>query len=558
MFVLQWFDRLRFSYKLAILLSPCFVAFMSLAVWNGYANKVVDEINQQVDDAHKIRGDVMIASLVALHYGAAVDNQIPDTIRIKREELKEILGRISEAKGWSEKLDNAPLAKGYIELVRQVDRILVLEARVGAGVVEEAALLGDMASTFNQALQTHIDSLSQHRLKLRSDLASWNIVVLVVGTLLSAAFGLWISRSLINQLGGEPNFAAKTAGRIAEGDLTVIIETKPNDQSSLLFAMKRMNDSLVGIVSDVRGSTDAIGTAALEIAAGSSDLSKRTEEQASSLEETASNMEALTATVKQNAENAKQANQLSMSASDIAVKGGQAVSEVVHSMASISASSKKIVDIISVIESIAFQTNILALNAAVEAARAGEQGRGFAVVAAEVRNLAQRSAAAAKEIKTLIGDSVDKVDIGSKQADQAGATMNEIVTAVKRVTTIMSEIAAASSEQSAGIEQVNQAIIQMDDATQQNAALVEQAAAAAEAMHEQADSLTEAVSVFKLAVNKDGTQTSGAKSMVVAERRMQKNTSNSGISHSASVAPPKGERKLDNVKKGIDEDWKEY
>jgi methyl-accepting chemotaxis protein len=220
-----------------------------------------------------------------------------------------------------------------------------------------------------------------------------------------------------------------------------------------------------------------------------------------------------------------------MSASDIAVKGGQAVSEVVHSMASISASSKKIVDIISVIESIAFQTNILALNAAVEAARAGEQGRGFAVVAAEVRNLAQRSAAAAKEIKTLIGDSVDKVDIGSKQVDQAGATMNEIVSAVKRVTDIMSEIAAASSEQSAGIEQVNQAIIQMDDATQQNAALVEEAAAAAEAMHEQADRLSEAVSVFKLAADRGGARTSAAKPVVVLERHIQKIIAKPEIAH---------------------------
>ena len=209
-------------------------------------------------------------------------------------------------------------------------------------------------------------------------------------------------------------------------------------------------------------------------------------------------MEELTSTVKQNAENAKQANQLAANASDIAVKGGQVVGEVVQTMASISTSSKKIVDIISVIEGIAFQTNILALNAAVEAARAGEQGRGFAVVATEVRNLAQRSAAAAKEIKTLIGDSVDKVDAGSRQVDQAGATMNEIVDAVKRVTDIMAEIAAASNEQSAGIEEVNQAIIQMDEVTQQNAALVEEAAAAAESMQEQAGSLMQAVSVFKL------------------------------------------------------------
>jgi methyl-accepting chemotaxis protein len=238
--------------------------------------------------------------------------------------------------------------------------------------------------------------------------------------------------------------------------------------------------------------------AAQQIAAGNTDLSQRTEEQASSLEETASSMEELTATVKQNADNAKQANQLAGSASEVTVKGGSVVSQVVTTMSSITESSKKIVDIISVIDGIAFQTNILALNAAVEAARAGEQGRGFAVVASEVRNLAQRSAAAAKEIKTLIGDSVEKVELGSKLVASAGKTMDDIVSSVKRVTDIMSEITAASQEQSAGIEQVNQAITQMDQVTQQNAALVEQAAAAAESMKDQTVKMSQAVGVFKL------------------------------------------------------------
>jgi methyl-accepting chemotaxis protein len=263
--------------------------------------------------------------------------------------------------------------------------------------------------------------------------------------------------------------------------------------------MKGTLQQLTGIVRGIKASTDMISTASHEIAAGNEDLSSRTEQQASSLEETASSMEELTSTVLQNAENAKQANQLAAGASDVAVKGGEVIGQVVRTMSSINESSKKITDIISVIDGIAFQTNILALNAAVEAARAGEQGRGFAVVAAEVRTLAQRSAAAAKEIKQLIGDSVHEVDSGTRLVDEAGKTMEQIVSAVKRVTDIMSEIAAASQQQSSGIAEVNQAITQMDQVTQQNAALVEEASAAAESMKQQAQQLVQAVAVFKLA-----------------------------------------------------------
>jgi len=293
--------------------------------------------------------------------------------------------------------------------------------------------------------------------------------------------------------------AVAIAQRVAAGELDSNVKVMGKDEiSDLLLALKEMDDSLVKIVSEVRDGTEAIATASAEIASGNADLSSRTESQASSLEETASSMEELTDTVKQNAENARQANQLVVSASDFAAKGGKVVGQVVTTMGSIKDSSRKIVDIIGVIDGIAFQTNILALNAAVEAARAGEQGRGFAVVAAEVRNLAQRSAGAAKEIKALIGDSVEKVDVGSKLVDEAGRTMDEMVTSVKHVADIMSEITAASQEQSAGIGEVNVAITQMDEMTQQNAALVEQAAAAAESMQEQAAMLAQAVSVFKL------------------------------------------------------------
>jgi methyl-accepting chemotaxis protein len=320
----------------------------------------------------------------------------------------------------------------------------------------------------------------------------------IVGLFLGSVLALWITRSITVPL----NKAVDIAKRVAEGDLMGRIETGAKDETGqLLQALHDMNESLAKTVCQVRTGTEAIATASCEIASGNTDLSRRTESQASSLEETASSMEELTSTVRQNAENARQANQLVVSASDYAVKGGKVVGEVVNTMGSIKESSRKIVDIIGVIDGIAFQTNILALNAAVEAARAGEQGRGFAVVAAEVRTLAQRSAGAAKEIKALIGDSVEKVDAGSKLVDEAGMTMQEIVTSVKHVADIMSEITAASQEQSVGIEQVNLAIAQMDEMTQQNAALVEQAAAAAESMQDQAGSLAQAVSIFKLEHN---------------------------------------------------------
>jgi methyl-accepting chemotaxis protein len=318
-----------------------------------------------------------------------------------------------------------------------------------------------------------------------------------IGVALTLIVGLVI-RSLERAIGGEPGHAAQAAARIATGDLTVDIPVRAGDQDSLMAAIKAMRDKLTLIVTEVRSGTDAIATASGQISSGNQDLSSRTEQQASSLEETASSMEELTSTVKQNADNARQANQLAVTASEIAVRGGSAVAQVVTTMGAINESSKKIVDIITVIDGIAFQTNILALNAAVEAARAGEQGRGFAVVATEVRSLAQRSAAAAKEIKSLIDASVANVDAGTKLVDQAGATMDEVVDGVKRVTDIMAEITAASQEQSMGIEQVNQAVALMDEATQQNAALVEEAAAAAESMRDQASGLVQVVSVFKL------------------------------------------------------------
>ena len=306
--------------------------------------------------------------------------------------------------------------------------------------------------------------------------------------------------------------AVDIARKVADGDLTAQIDASAKDETGqLLQALKDMNTSLLNIVGEVRSGTDSIATSSTQIAAGNQDLSSRTEEQAGSLEETASSMEELTSTVKQNADNARQANQLAASAAQVAVKGGAVVAQVVGTMQSINTSSNKIVDIISVIDGIAFQTNILALNAAVEAARAGEQGRGFAVVASEVRNLAQRSASAAKEIKTLIGASVEQVNAGSMLVAQAGSTMNDIVDSVQRVSDIITEITAASSEQSVGIDEINRAIGQMDAVTQQNAALVEESAAAAESMQHQAHNLAQVVSVFKL--NGQQASVSGMKGM---------------------------------------------
>ena len=402
---------------------------------------------------------------------------------------KALLARIAESRAKTDPLIDKAVAFGQAHQSAEAIQVLMTEVRP----VQRAwlAALDDLHAfqkkrTANSVMDAEAAYASARVLMLS----------LAAAAVLLGVFIAWlITRSITTPI----RQAVQVAQTVAAGDLSSQIVVKSKDEAGqLLQALKEMNDSLVKIVGQVRTGTDTITTASSQIAAGNLDLSSRTEEQASSLEETASSMEELTSTVKQNAENARQANQLVVSTAEVAVRGGSVVAQVVDTMSSINASSKKIADIIGVIDGIAFQTNILALNAAVEAARAGEQGRGFAVVAAEVRNLAQRSAGAAKEIKALIEDSVGKVDNGGKLVDEAGKTMDEIVNSVKRVTDIMSEIAAASQEQSAGIEQVNQAVGQMDEMTQQNAALVEEAAAAAESLQDQAGKLSQAVGVFKL------------------------------------------------------------
>jgi methyl-accepting chemotaxis protein len=445
------------------------------------------------------------------------------SLKVMQDSLRGIVGEIRDIvaaanKGdFSTKMDlngKAGYTKELSELLNQLsntvdgafkDTIRVADALARGDLSQKVTT--EYQGAYNQvkvSVNTTADSLTKIVAEIRDIVAAANKGDFSIKLDMSGKAGYTKELSeLLNQLSDTVDIAFKdtihVAQSLAKGDLTQVVT---RDYQGAFNDVKQNLNTTVGnlksLVTEVKVSVDSIGTASKEIASGNTDLSQRTEEQASSLEETAASMEELTSTVKQNADNAKQANQLAHSASSVAEKGGAVVQEVVGTMSSINESSRKIVDIISVIDGIAFQTNILALNAAVEAARAGEQGRGFAVVAAEVRNLAQRSAAAAKEIKTLIGDSTEKVEIGTKLVDDAGKTMEEIVNAVKRVTDIMSEISAASAEQSQGIEQVNQAITQMDEVTQQNAALVEEAAAAAESLEEEAQNLTRSVSVFKM------------------------------------------------------------
>jgi methyl-accepting chemotaxis protein len=388
----------------------------------------------------------------------------------------------------------------------QVAKNAVLEAKKAGNIEEGMRLYQEQFEPATALYKAKVEDMLTLERRIIDDIATRiedanqrNTELCITLSVLMLAFGgvcaYLTARSITTPLAS----AVKVAQTVASGDLTTRFDEQPRDEvGDLMRALHSMNDSLAKLVGEVQAGTQAIANASSEIATGNLDLSARTEQQAGALEETASSMEELTTTVKHNADNAGQANQLAQAASQVAGRGGDIVGQVVETMGSIDASSRKIVDIIGVIDGIAFQTNILALNAAVEAARAGEQGRGFAVVASEVRNLAQRSAAAAKEIKGLIGDSVEQVNVGAALVQQAGATIKEVVDSVARVTDIMGEITAASREQSSGIDQVNEAITQMDRSTQENAALVEEAAAAAGSLQEQAGKLAQAASRFRL------------------------------------------------------------
>ncbi len=514
---MQWYANLKIGRKLIV----AFAAVMLLATLLGlFAIRELGVVNNASTDIANnwlpsIRTVGQIeASLARYRISEATHIVLTDHAEMATVE-KSMATRIDTLRKQMtayEALISEPEEKRvYAEFQKTLDDYLGVSRKMIALSLEDqnaqaATLLrGDSSKLFRAAFE-QLDTLIKINDEgaTSSDTAADQVYATARNTILTLlallvavgmALAVYVARGVATPL----EEAVGIASRVAQGDLSALIVSSTRDETGqLMDSLRSMNDSLLKVVGEVRQGTDTIATASAEIASGNLDLSRRTEGQASSLEETASAMEELTSTVQQNADNARQANQLAQSASGIATDGGKVVSEVIATMDAISASSRKIVDIISVIDGIAFQTNILALNAAVEAARAGEQGRGFAVVATEVRNLAQRSAAAAREIKTLIDDSVLQVDSGTALVQKAGATMAEVVSSVRRVSDVVAEISAASGEQSTGIAEVNRAITQMDEVTQQNAALVEQAAAAAGSMQEQAANLAAVVSVFRL------------------------------------------------------------
>jgi methyl-accepting chemotaxis protein len=500
---------LAFGLVLVLMMTQALIGTSRMASINASLDGIVNDNNIQIKAITEMRQSVMSIGLATRNMALSTDSDQKalegDRIADDRDEYNayvETLGRLVTSADGKLVLAKIAAAKALTDpLTDQVIALLLKERQGEANALlvnavwpnqrKWIATLDEMVRMQERRAEVAAETAHHSYLTARLLTLALGALALLLGT--SAAWA--VTRSITGPLGE----AVDVARRVARGDLTGEVRLSSNDEAGqLMQALKEMHDSLVLIVAQVRTGTDTIALASSDIAAGNRDLSARTEQQACSLEQTASSMEQLMATVKQNAEHARQADQMARSASQVALKGGTVVAQVVHTMGSINTSAKRIVDIISVIDGIAFQTNILALNAAVEAARAGEQGRGFAVVASEVRSLAGRSAGAAKEIKVLIEDSVKRVADGTLLADQAGATMQEIVASVTRVTDIMDDISSASNEQTAGIEQINQAVSHLDSVTQQNAALVEQAAAAASALQAQASNLAQVVDLFTL------------------------------------------------------------
>jgi methyl-accepting chemotaxis protein len=515
---MKWFDRLSvmnkllLSFAVVIVITACVGGTGVLALSKMHA--LTEEIGARhldgvywVEEAnkHKLNTDLaaanltfaddtgkeklkqgMSASLASMH--RALDNTHATIVSADGIALFDAAAK--RAVAWEEIVQ---MQMGVKPMPVALDQMGLIQQAIAAS--EETRMAFERLADFKRQRATE----AQRKSTAEYESMRLVLISLVIGSMVAAGLlATLIARRLSAQLGGEPDYAAQIADRIASGDLTTRVALRDGDRDSMLHSLAGMSVKLADIVGGIRQSSESILLASREIAQGNVDLSQRTEEQAASLEETASSMEELTSTVRQNAESAGQASSLARGASDVSAKGSELVGDVVDTMRDLAAGSKRMTDIIAVIEGIAFQTNILALNAAVEAARAGEEGRGFAVVAGEVRSLAQRSALSAKEIKELIETSTSRVDSGAQLAERAGQTMAEVTEAVQRVTDIMEQISAASLEQSTGIEQVNRAVAQMDQVTQQNAALVEQAAAAAGAMADQAEQLKGAVAVFEL------------------------------------------------------------
>jgi methyl-accepting chemotaxis protein len=509
---------LAFFVVLALFTAVAVLALVNMTAADDRLDRIVKVNNAQMSAVETMEQNILgeavaVRNIVLLSDPAEMGVEI-DRIKALRSEFQthysELVKLFSESQpNPTEKALMAKIASGDAAMRAPMDKAIELGLR-DRNAEATAVLLTEVRPPQAQLVKA-LSDLSDEEQRLNG--SEWQIasdafdfirpvmIVLTVAAIVAGIVLAWLATRSVTRPIAE---ALRVAAAVAAGDLTTQVHVNSSDETGkLMQALKQMNESLASVVGAVRSGTDAIATASGQIATGNQDLSQRTEEQATSLEQTAASMEELTGTVRQNAENAQQANQLAECAAEVALKGGQIVEEVVGTMASIHTSSRKMADIITVIDGIAFQTNILALNAAVEAARAGEQGRGFAVVASEVRSLAQRSAAAAKEIKGLIDVSVSAVDAGSNLVSRAGQTMQEVVGSIQRVKNLMGEIAGATSEQTRGIDQVNTAITQLDQVTQQNAALVEEAAAAAQSMRTQAGALVSTVSVFRLDADRE-------------------------------------------------------